>query len=272
MDHREGLHMKRFLLLAMAMLTTLGGARAVERGATPEAVRAELGEPAGLLLLGARMLYTYDRGEVEFYSNVVVRAELLTAEAFEQRRIARAAEAERQRAWADALRAARIVEGQQVLANLRADPSFAYRPASEQVAYWRSFRQLYPEMAVEQEYADALRRLELDERERRVAQAENRRIAELEERVADAEDRARQAERRSLQRSSAVDYGYGYGYGYRYPVCYPVVVNRAPCPAPERARESIRVEPTITVTLRNSASLARNSAELVRGNAELVRD
>jgi hypothetical protein len=262
--------MKSPSALLLALLLLAGPASAVDRGATPEAVRAELGEPDGQLLLGARLLYTYARGEVEFISNAVVRAELISAEQLHLRQAAQTAEAERQRAWADARRELRLQEGQTALARLREDASFPLRPAAEQVAWWQSFRQRYPELGVDASYSEALRRMELEEREQRVAQAERQRLTDLERRVADAEARAAEAERATRRRS------YTYDCGPRYPVYvpYPVSVVRRDCaPAPrERPRVCAPVTPSVTIRLGSSTELTRSSCSLVRGNVALVRN
>ena len=262
--------MKSSSALLLSLLMMAGTGIAVEPGASPAAVRAELGEPDGQLLLGARLLYTYARGEVEFISNAVVRADLISAEQLHLRQAAKTAEAERQRAWADARRELRLQEGQTALARVREDATFPLRPASEQVAWWQSFRQRYPELGVDASYSDALRRLELEEREQRVAQAERQRLADLERRVADAEARSAEAERASRRRS------FTYDCGPRYPVYvpYPVTLVRRDCaPAPcDRPRVYPPPAPSVTIRLGSSTELTRSSCSLVRGNVALVRN
>ncbi len=256
------------LLLSLLLLTRTG--LAVEPGDSPAAVRAELGEPGGQLLLGARLLYTYPRGEVEFISNAVVRAELISAEQLELRQAAQQAEAERQRAWAEARREMRLQEGQAALTHLRNDTTFPLRPAAEQVAWWQSFRQRYPELGVDVSYSEALRRLEIEDRELRQAQAERQRVADLERRVADAEARAAEADRASRRRS------FTYDCGPRYPVYvpYPVTVVRRDCsPAPcDRSRVYTPPAPSVTIRLGPSTELSRSSCALVRGSVALVRN
>ena len=262
--------MKSPSTLLLALLLLSGPVSAVDRGATPDAVRAELGEPDGQLLLGARLLYTYPRGEVEFISNAVVRAELISAEQLALRQAAQQAEADRQRAWAEARRELRLQEGSDALARLRSDTAFPLRPASEQVAWWQAFRQRYPEIGVDASYSEALRRMELEERELRVAQAERQQVADLERRVAEAEARAAEADRASRRRS------FTYDCGPRYPVYipYPVTVVRRDCtPAPrERPPVCAPVNPSVTIRLGSSTELTRSSCSLVRGSVALIRN
>jgi hypothetical protein len=254
--------MKNIMVACGIGLVGALAAQAVEFGQSPSQVQAELGAPTGQLLSGARLLFTYDRGEVEFRSNQVIRCELVSPEEAERRRLALAEDRARQMDWATAQVEARVARGQAALDAARADPALGLRSASEQIAFWRSFRQQYPEVPVEQEYAAALRRREIEELEQRAAIAESQRMAQLESRVAAAEERARDAERRSLHRT----YPYDGFYGYPYPVTYyPVRVIRSDCrprvcaPTPPPC-----VRPGLSVSFHGGSTVVRGHTSLVR--------
>lgn len=216
------------IMLALAVATVLpplcATAAEVNVGDTRAQVITALGAPKGGISSGSYELLTYERGKVELRDGKVVTTDLISAEQAEMNRQLRAEQQAAAERDAAAARAKRIAEGTEVRRTKLDDAAFTALPAAQRVAFWQNFKKWYPEVPLGDEYTVALRELEQDLTARRLAQAQDQRIVELERRVADAEQRAQQAEQ---QKTVIVDgYTYGYPYGYlpvsrRYgPSCY----------------------------------------------------
>jgi hypothetical protein len=205
-------------LLVAVLLMTFGAAQASEVivGESLEDVIADRGQPRGFIRSGGYLLLDYEHGKVELRDDKVVRAELLTDEelaAYREHMAKRNLAAARAAA---ARRAALIAEGTKVRNDKLADPGFMASPASDQVAFWRWFRQKYPAVDVGGEYAVVLQKYEAELAEQSREAARRQEIAELEARAADAERAAADA-----QREAEIARAYGYYYSsYSYPVCY----------------------------------------------------
>lgn len=189
--------MKQWLILLATGLAAIAVQAEVDTGETYARVLERLGQPQGEIASGDYRLLYYERGKVELRGGKVTKSDLLSPEQFETQRLLRekqAAEAERS---AQEARARRIVEGTAVRAARLADPVFMASSAADRVAFWQHFKRTYPEVLLGDEYTVALRELEQQYAEMRLAQQRDAQVDELERRVADAEDRARRAERRS---------------------------------------------------------------------------
>ena len=184
-------------------------------------VLLDLGKPRGFIRAGSYLLLDYERGKVELRDEKVVQADLMTDEelaAYKEltaRRTAMASKAAMER------RIALFAEGTKVRDAKLTDPVFLSSPASEQVAFWRWFRQKYPGVEIGGEYAVVLQKYEaeLDAQQREADQKQQ--VAELEARVADAERAAAEAQEEAER---ARQY---YGYYSTYPICY--VRPSVPC-------------------------------------------
>ena len=129
-------------------------------------------------------------------------------------------------------RAKRIADGTAIRMAKLADTAFMASPAADRVAYWQSFKKLYPEIPPGDEYTAALHELEQDYAVQRAETARQQKISDLEQRVADAENHARQAE----SRSATVIYGAAPYYaqpswGWSVPTTY--------CPTPALPASSV---------------------------------
>ena len=157
----------------------------VAKGATPAEVVRTLGNPRGMVRLGPRMVYEYDRGVIEFRDDRVVGVDLVTPQEAAQadRERARIAEERRQRTEAD--RQQSIEQGRRELAAQQGDEAFGRRPASERLAYWLAFRDRFPYTDVSERIAAA--RVEAAAAQRAAAQTDElgrlrRRIGEIDAR------------------------------------------------------------------------------------------
>ncbi len=170
-------------------------ARAVEIGASREAVEAELGAPQGEVASGALAILYYPRGEVRFERDRVVEVALMSEAALAEARARDTAEAER-RALAARLRSERLeAEGRAIRDARLVDPAFTGLPASERLRLWRAFALRYPTIPVRDEILVAAQADALLEAEARAEAARRSEFAALEARVEAAEARAARAER-----------------------------------------------------------------------------
>lgn len=250
-------------LFAPGIVIATLSAPAVEIGDPVEAVLREFGQPSGHIRTVQRELLTYPRGEIELISNAVTRVDLVSAEEATARKLARERAMENNLRWAALQQATLHAQGQSERSRVRNDPAFAFQPATDQVAYWNDFRQRFPTVDVQEDYASSLRLLELDLREKRLAEERANQIRALERRVAAAEERARDAEREAQRARSCYT-----GCNTTYPVIYPypvAVVRRSEYRPIQRAHGCAPRPGGISITV-------GASSQLVRGNFGLVRN
>lgn len=231
------------LVLAIFFVTS-GSLRASEVlvGESLDEVMAEMGQPRGFIRSGTYLLLDYEHGKVELKEGKVVRAELMTDEQLAAHRDLMAKRNIAAAKAAASRRAALIIEGTRIRNEKLADPAFMSLPASEQVAYWRWFRQAYPVVDVGGEYAVALQRYETELAVQSREAARAREIAALEDRVAEAERAAADAQWEAQQ-------AWTYRYYYTaYPSCY--VKPSYPC-APSKPQP----QPLPVATPHHSATI-----------------
>lgn len=178
-------------LVLTAWLTGVGSLSAgVHIGDSHESVIAELGRPDGYIETETTDWLYYERGTVKLEDGRVVEADLITAEQARERRAREREEWERRRSlWAER-QAKHLREGWELKQSRQSNPRFLSSPASQQVAFWRTFRARYPEIPIHEEYALALERYQDEWQNAQRERDRERRIAELEERLRRAEDRA----------------------------------------------------------------------------------
>lgn len=82
-------------------------------------------------------------------------------------------------------------EGRELLEKSLADEAFQKRPPAEQLRFWHQFAARYPMVSVENQIAAAQAEMERARRAHEAAQANETRLAELEERLARTEEQVR---------------------------------------------------------------------------------
>ena len=206
--------------LASLFLASLGiSAAALELGDSVEQVEAELGRADSYIQIGDRKVFYYDRGTVEAVNDEVVEMELVSqeeADAIRQRREEAKARMEAERRE-KAL--ARHAEGIELRERKLNDTSFMNASASKRVAFWRSFRNRYPNVELGIEYEEALRELQLDRKLAKQEASDQARIAQLERRVLEAEVRAAHAQEVAYDEARRRDRVRSYP-AYPYPSVY----------------------------------------------------
>lgn len=178
----------------------------VRMGDTPESVIRELGKPKGRISSGSYEVYIYDRGKVEFVSNLVSGIDLFSAEQLEEQRVEqekrRQAEISRQEAAAQLAREAqerRRTEGQSIVTGRLADTAFRAQAAGDQLAYWDRFKAQYPEADIADVYDALLRQYQTEVEQARLRQQ----LAEFQQRTAEAEAQAARAEKAARKAEEA---------------------------------------------------------------------
>lgn len=165
-------------------------AQDVKRGDSRESVLEKLGNPRGRLTSGDYEVYTYERGKIELRNGHVVEVDLISAAEAETLRVAK----EKRLMEIDvATREAaerRRVEGPQILNERLTNTYFRSLPAGDQLAYWDSFKKLYPEVDASGPYTDVARQYQTELEQARI----RAQLAELQQRTAEAEARAARAE------------------------------------------------------------------------------
>jgi hypothetical protein len=186
----------------------------VQPGDSYEDVIAALGQPEGFIKMEPSVWLKYDRGTVKIHNNRVVQAELISQEEADALRALRLAEEKQRRIYLAELKDLRLSEGTAIKRERIADPYFLSLPASRQVAFWEQFRILYPEISSDMEYADAISRYEIEQKQTQVLQQQETRIRDLENRLQQAE----------WERDRTVRVSFVQPY-YYYPttICRPVV-------------------------------------------------
>jgi len=175
----------------------------IEVGDGIDEVYSVLGQPNGYIRSGSFFLFYYDRGKVELHDEVVTAVELVSAGEVRDLKAARKRYVEERR---DRLRAAGLALQREKLE----DPFFLALPSSEQLSFWRTFRERYPMVSlapidlagVAKQAAGAQREAELKDELLRAKW----RLIDAEERARAAELAARKAENRFRSR------GHRYGY------------------------------------------------------------
>ena len=226
----------------------------IEIGDSHAQVIAELGEPKAEIKTPGFALLTFERGQIELREGLVTKVDMVSQEDADLLRRERLVQDAQAKQLAERQRKELFAEGKATLERKKLDREFPRRPASEQVSYWRAFKQRYPEVDVSAEYESALRLLETE-----MALEKNSR--EQEQRIRDLEDRVTAAEQDSFARrqSSVVS------YGTLWPAYYtstPRWCSRSDCnPRPpiacERRPEPTRRRSGITVRIVNGPELCR---------------
>lgn len=174
------------VLIGLLAWPTLAG-NDVKPGDHYNDVIEALGQPEGLLKMETSMWLQYDRGTVKLKDNRVVEADLITAEEAAIRREQNALRYVQHVRLLEEERIRRTEEGKRIKESRSNDPYFATLPPEQQVAYWRQFQILYPEVPAQREYQEALTRYQIDRERAMQERARDEKIRELEERLARAE-------------------------------------------------------------------------------------
>lgn len=201
-------HGQILLFAAFAVLQPLGAAT-ISNGDTLEQVKAALGRPTGEISVRDKQVLFYDRGHVTLVDGKVIGSDLISRE--EAAKLEEMHERQRKEATRRAEEAdrERITRAREVKEERLRNPAFRASSPQTRLYFWQDFQRRYPEVDVSLELsaADAEYRAQLDR------EAEERRLAELEERVIRAERDARDANRRAYHRYYPYAYQYGYYYG-----------------------------------------------------------
>ena len=177
--------MKTFLLLfAACALVVQGSQTPLRKGDSAARIKEMLGEPNGFMETSGFAVYYYDRGEVRTRHGEVTHIYLLSEDEY-------AAQVQREKEQAEK----RHIEGEALLARIVEKGGVEHLSGREQLAYWESFRESYPEVDVRIFVAEARERAQTERREEEEAQ----RLARLEQRVLQAELRAAQAEEKAAE-------------------------------------------------------------------------
>lgn len=123
-------------------------------------------------------VHYYERGEVHFRNGVVTHIFLISQKEVDQRN-----------QLAEEVRVARKAEGEARLAIILEEKTYSSLPGTEQVKFWDSFREKFPEVDIQIPYMESLFLAKSEE----AAQEKEDRLAILEQRVMEAEVRAAQA-------------------------------------------------------------------------------
>lgn len=142
------------ILLAVAAVFAAAPVSAqneIREGTSPEDVIEMLGKPKASFAGKGTTIFMYDRGEIYFEDGRLVRHNLVSES--EARIMLQREASERQaRQIARAKAAANLREkGAAVKAQKKADPRFIILPLDKRLAYWKSFRRIYPGVSVESE-------------------------------------------------------------------------------------------------------------------------
>lgn len=180
-----------------------------------------LGEPTGYIGSDDFQIYYFERGEVTFRDGVVESHSILPEEEALRRREDVAREREERQEREQEARRNRIAEGLAIKEEKTSDPTFNARPASARLAFWRVFRQKYPNVDIDLEYSLAYQEARIERAEQMAEAERDRRLNELEQRVMEAEYQAREAEREA-ERARRPYYADSYVYSYPH---RPVVVR-----------------------------------------------
>lgn len=145
-----------------------------------------LGEPNARIETRDSARYYYDRGEIRLVDDVVTYVSLMSEQAAEKKRV----EAAKQREF-------NTERGIEVRDKILSDTEFTELPPSDREAFWKEFRERYPDVNVEAEYEKARLAAEREDQKRR----EENRLAILEERVRAAEEQSRRTAQAVVERT-----------------------------------------------------------------------
>ncbi|MFH0908468.1 MAG: hypothetical protein V1929_06880 [bacterium] len=188
-------------LLVIALAATSFGAD-IRPGDRLEKVLAALGKPRGEVRAGSHLFLDYEQGKIELKSNVVVKADVMTAEEF----LAYKESVEQARIETEKASAARVEAGTRVRDGKLRDSVFIRSPAWHRFTYWRDFRKKYPEVDVEAYLKAARQEHEKDVANKEAdARAERERIAVEEKYASEAPQREAEAFRRREQQRKACE-------------------------------------------------------------------
>ncbi len=157
-------------------------------------VLEELGPPNGTMGSQHFKVLYFERGEVYLRDGLVERAEIVSQEEADRRRVAREERREALRLARERERRERIEEGRTIREEKLASETFRGRPARDRLAFWRTFNRHYPEVDVSFEIDVARAEVEEEIRETERAERLKRERLALEERTRRAEIRASLAE------------------------------------------------------------------------------
>jgi hypothetical protein len=205
--------MRTTSILCAALLAAGAAAQTnvVKVGDRYEDVLRALGPPAGRVQAGTYQQLTYERGRVELRDGRVIGTDLVSPEEASRRKVAREKETANASARAEQLRTARVAEGQAVLQQSRVDAGLAAASPTDQVGYWKTFQERYPEVDASADLQAAQQRLQAQQRVVDTIASLQQRVQELEQQLAAAEERAAKAEAdlNSLRNSAYVVPGGG---------------------------------------------------------------
>jgi len=202
--------------LWVSLLVAPAVAHAVALDQSREEVIAELGAPSGELTLGDQTTLVYPQGEVKLSRGKVIAHALMEEATLAERQAAR-----------DLRLARREAEGRELLNGLHAEEAFQQRPPAEKLRFWQQFAARYPMISVQAKITAAQAEMEMVRRAREAEQANEARLAELEERLTRTEEQIRTRR-----------------YSSRYDT-YPF--GRYPWDGPIKRRPEWRVQPKATV-------------------------
>ena len=191
---------KQIIVVLLAGFMSLGAwADSVPPEVVPgdpaETVRAILGEPTGYLGCAGHEILLYPRGRVEIRDGKVIEADLVSPEEAERRRLERELAVAVRKAAKVAEKERLRIEGLKVREEALEDPQLLDLSTPALLAFWKTFRQTYPDVDVELEIAGAQALLREDKERRRTEQ----RLQAMERRVTEAEWQAEKAEREAAE-------------------------------------------------------------------------
>ncbi len=193
-----------FILLTMATATiamATSPPAGISVGDRVETVIAVMGEPAGEIDFGERVIYLYDNGRIEFREGTVTAVNLLSDSEYKARRELEARQRHDYVQREERARAERIATAERLRAERLANTDFLLRPATERLNFWNTLQAQYPEVS----FAAEIEGLVAEIREERILLAREAEIQRLSERTAAAEKRAAEAEaiaRRAQQQAA----------------------------------------------------------------------
>lgn len=190
--------------------------REIAPGDPVEDVIARLGQPKGYIKTRTIEVLFFDRGKVEVRDGLVASAEILTPEEVDAKQKRDEKERKAQEEADRFRREARRVEGQEIKETKLSDPAFLTLPAGDQIAYWKRFSALYPDVSLDSAYAARLAEAHRQQPLEQELRSLHLKIKEMEEKVERAEARARAAEEEARRARGRYVYPISY-YRLHYP-------------------------------------------------------
>lgn len=190
--------------LTLSCLTGVSpGLRAADptAGDTRATVIGKLGEPKGILAIGPNEELTYARGSVTLVDGVVTSSKLMPVAEWESRERTRLANERRtveERVKEAAAKADRVKIADEALAVLLVDPRWKELGGEGRLDTLDRFQKAFPDADLKEVRAEATRRRDLE-------QEEKRRLSEIEARLEAAELRAEAAENQARNAQSQAD-------------------------------------------------------------------